>query len=49
MRLAAFTLAEETYGFVLRTGDPLRTPIDISVLKLQRDGTLQSATRELLD
>ena len=49
MRLAAFTLAEETYGFVLRTGDPLRTPIDISVLKLQRDGTLLSVTQELLD
>ena len=49
MRLAAFTLAEETYGFVLRTGDPLRTPIDISVLKLQRDGTLQSVTNEMLD
>ena len=49
MRLAAFTLAEETYGFVLRTGDPLRTTIDISVLKLQRDGTLQSVTQELLD
>ena len=49
MRLAPFTLAEETYGFVLRTGDPLRTTIDISVLKLQRDGTLQSVTQELLD
>ena len=49
MRLAAFTLAEETYGFVLRTGDPLRTPIDISVLKLQRDGTLQSVSNAMLD
>ena len=38
VRVAPFTLAEETYGFVLRWDDPLRTPLDVSILKLQRQG-----------
>ena len=36
VRLAGFNLAEETYGFVLKPNSPLRTTLDVSVLKLQR-------------
>ena len=36
VRLAGFNLAEETYGFVLKPNSPLRTNLDVSVLKWQR-------------
>ena len=38
LRLAPFTLSEETYGFVIKPDSPLRTPMDVSILKLQRQG-----------
>ena len=49
VNVAPFTLAEETYGFVLRTDDPLRTPLDISILKLQRQGQVEAMVDALLD
>ena len=49
VRVAPFTLAEETYGFVLRWDDPLRTPLDVSILKLQRQGQVEAMVNALLD
>ena len=49
MHVAPFTLAEETYGFVLRWDDPLRTPLDVSILKLQRQGQVEAMVNALLD
>ena len=47
--VAPFTVAEETYGFVLRTDNPLRTPLDVSILKLQREGQVEAMVDALLD
>ena len=49
VQLAPFTLAEQTYGFAFRTGDPLRTPLNISILKLQRSGAIEAISKRLLD
>jgi polar amino acid transport system substrate-binding protein len=49
VQLAPFTLAEQTYGFAFRTGDPLRTPLNISILKLQRSGAVEAISKQLLD
>ena len=49
VQLAPFTLAEQTYGFAFRTGDPLRTPLNISILKLQRSGVVEAISKRLLN
>ena len=49
LRLAPFTLSEETYGFVIKPGSPLRTPMDVSILKLQRQGKVAAIANRLLD
>ena len=49
VEVAPFSLAEETYGFVLRWADPLRTPLDVSILKLQREGQVEMLANTLLD
>lgn len=49
VEVAPFSLAEETYGFVLRWADPLRTPLDVSILKLQREGQVETLANRLLD
>ena len=49
VKLAPFTLAEETYGFAFKTGSPLNTPLDVSILKLQRNGDVERLTNQLLD
>ena len=49
VQLAPFTLAEQTYGFAFRTGDPLRTLLNISILKLQRSGAMEDVSKRLLD
>ena len=49
VQLAPFTLAEQTYGFAFRTGDPLRTPLNISILKLRRSGAMEAISKRLLD
>ena len=49
LRLAPFTLSEETYGFVIKPDSPLRTPMDVSILKLQRQGKVAAIANRLLD
>ena len=49
VRLAPFTLAEETYGFALRSGDPLRNALNVSILQLQREGQVEAITNVLLN
>ena len=49
VQLAPFTLAEQTYGFAFRTGDPLRTPLNLSILKLRRSGAVEAISKRLLD
>ena len=48
VRLAPFTLAEETYGFALPADSPLRTPLDVSVLKMQRASEIELITKRYL-
>ncbi len=49
LSLAPFTLSEETYGFVIKPDSPLRTPMDVSILKLQRQGKVAAIANRLLD
>ena len=49
VQLAPFTLAEQTYGFAFRTGDPLRTPLNLSILKLRRSGAVEALSNDLLN
>jgi polar amino acid transport system substrate-binding protein len=49
VQLAPFTLAEETYGFVFKTGNPLRNPMNVSILRLQRLGEIKSIANKLLN
>ena len=49
LRLAPFTLSEETYGFVIKPDSPLRSPMDVSILKLQRQGKVAAIANRLLD
>ena len=42
VRLAPFSLAEETYGFALQPNSPLRIPLDVSVLKMQRSKEIET-------
>ena len=49
VRLAPFTLAEETYGFAFRAGDPLRNALNVSILQLQRKGQVDAITSLLLN
>ena len=49
LRLAPFTLSEETYGFVIKPDSPLRTPMDVSILKLQGQGEVEAIANRLLD
>lgn len=47
-KLAPFSLASQTYGFVLPVGSPLRTPTDVVLLDLQRKGEVKTITDSLL-
>ena len=49
VQLAPFTLAEQTYGFAFRTGDPFRTPLKLSILKLRRSGVVEAITNDMLN
>ncbi|MGB1416778.1 MAG: transporter substrate-binding domain-containing protein [Synechococcus sp.] len=48
VRLAEFTLAEETYGFALQPNSPLRTPLDVSVLKMQLSNDVDTIAQRYL-
>ena len=47
-KIAPFSLANQTYGFVLPIDSPLRTPIDVVLLDLQRKGEVKTITDALL-
>ena len=49
VQLAPFTLMEQTYRFAFRTGYPLRTPLNLSILKLRRNGAMGAITNDLLN
>ena len=49
LRLASFTLAEETYGFAFKTGSDLNTPLDVSILKMQSSGLVETLTNKSLN
>ncbi|WP_392346616.1 hypothetical protein [Parasynechococcus sp.] len=49
LRLAPLTLSQETYEFVIKPESPLRTPMDVSILKLQRQGKVEAIAKQLLD
>jgi polar amino acid transport system substrate-binding protein len=47
-KMAPFSLANQTYGFVVPVDSPLRTPIDVVLLELQRKGEVKKITDSLL-
>ena len=47
-KIAPFSLANQTYGFVLPMDSPLRTPIDVVLLDMQRKGEVKKITDSLL-
>ena len=49
VRLAPFTLSDETYGFVLKPTSSLRTPMGVSILKLQQSGEAEAIANKFLD
>ena len=49
VRIAPFTLADETYGFVLGPNSKLRTRMGVSILKLQQSGEAEAITNKFLD
>ena len=49
LAIAPFSLTEETYGFAFRTNSPLDLPLDLSILRLQRDGILDTITNKVLE
>ena len=49
LKLANFPLALQTYGFVLPMGSPLRNPINIELLDMERNGITESIETKLLD
>lgn len=49
MRMAPFTLAQETYGFVLPEDSALERPLDMSLLKLRRSGRIAAIQRSWLE
>ena len=46
--MAPFSLANQTYGFVLPIDSPMRTPIDVVLLGMQRKGEVKQITDDLL-
>ena len=49
VRIAPFTLADETYGFVLAPNSQLRTRMGVSILKLQQSGVAEAIADKFLD
>ena len=49
VQLAPFTLAEENYGFVFRSGNPMRNSLNVSILRLQSSGKIKSIADGLLN
>ncbi len=49
LRLANFPLTIQTYGFVLPMGSPLRNPLNIELLGMERSGETEEIENRLLD
>ena len=49
LKLANFSLAIQTYGFVLPMGSPLRNPVNIELMGMERNGETQKIENNLLD
>jgi polar amino acid transport system substrate-binding protein len=49
VRIAPFTLSDETYGFVLPPNSDLRTRMGVSILKLQQSGQAEAIADKFLD
>ena len=49
LKLANFPLAIQTYGFVLPMGSPLRNPVNIELMGMERNGETQKIENNLLD
>lgn len=49
VRLAPFSLAQETYGFALPPDSPLERPLDVSLLRLRRSGRIEAIQESWLD
>lgn len=49
LQLAPFNLGEETYGFALKANNPLRTPLDVSILKMRRMGKMEAIDEKHLN
>ena len=47
-KMAPFSLASQTYGFVVPMNSALRTPLDIELVEMQRSGEVKSITDRLL-
>ena len=47
-KMAAFALANQTYGFVVPMNSDLRTPIDVELLQMQRSGVVKLITDQML-
>ena len=49
LQLAPFNLGEETYGFALKANNPLRTPLDVSILRMRRMGKMEAIDEKHLN
>lgn len=49
LKLAPFSLAQETYGFAMPTNSPLEMPLDVSLLRLLRSGQIEAIHQAWLD
>mgnify|MGYP005650282887 CR=1 FL=1 len=49
LQLAPFNLGEETYGFALKANNPLRTPLDVSILRMQKMGEIEAIDKKHLN
>ena len=47
-KMASFSLANQTYGFVVPMNSDLRTPIDVILLQMQRSGEVKMITDRML-
>lgn len=48
LKLASVSLAQDAYGFALPVGSPLRTPIDVQLVGMQRGGRIKEITDQAL-
>ena len=49
LQVAPFNLGEETYGFALKANDPLRTPLNVSILRMQKMGEIEAIDKKNLN